>query len=138
MPIARLELTHLPYSGVAVGSSIGHAIGGLFSGGGSSAAPVEDQQAPPSQAQPMDSGLWSGSTANYSAEPAACETDIRNFRSCMDEQQGNISICGWYLDQLVCSVFTLFLRLKKKKKKSGMYISLTTLQKACQAAAKPY
>ena len=97
----------MSYSGVAVGSSIGHAIGGLFSGGGSSSAPVESQEASP-QAQPMDSGLWQGSTANAAAEPAACETDIRNFRACMDEQQGNLTICGWYLDQLVCSFSTFF------------------------------
>ena len=90
---------NIKYSGVAVGSSIGHAIGGLFSGGGSSSAPVENQQTTaPSQAQPMDSSLWQGAAA----EPAPCETDIRNFRGCMDEHQGNMAICGWYLDQLVC------------------------------------
>ncbi|KAL4991557.1 hypothetical protein BDW68DRAFT_152293 [Aspergillus falconensis] len=96
-------------AGVAVGSSIGHAIGGLFSGGGSS-APAETQQAPPAQAQPMDNGLWQGSATNSSWENPACATDVQNFRKCMDENQGNMSICGWYLDQL----------------------------KACQAAAKPY
>ncbi|OJJ61315.1 hypothetical protein ASPSYDRAFT_67140 [Aspergillus sydowii CBS 593.65] len=96
-------------AGVAVGSSIGHAIGGLFSGGGSS-APAENQQAPPAEAQPMDNSLWQSSATNSSWETPACETDIRNFRKCMDDNQGNMSICGWYLDQL----------------------------KACQAAAKPY
>ncbi|KAI9376255.1 hypothetical protein BJX61DRAFT_538953 [Aspergillus egyptiacus] len=96
-------------AGVAVGSSIGHAVGGLFSGGGSS-APAEAQQAPPAQAQPMDNGLWQSGAANSSWENPACETDVRNFRKCMDDHQGNMSICGWYLDQL----------------------------KACQAAAKQY
>ncbi|KAE8350283.1 hypothetical protein BDV28DRAFT_139417 [Aspergillus coremiiformis] len=95
-------------AGVAVGSSIGHAIGGFFSGG--SSAPAETQQAAPAQAQPMDTGLWQSNTANSSYTNPACETDVRNFRQCMDENQGNMSICGWYLDQL----------------------------KACQAAAKPY
>ncbi|KAJ5114686.1 hypothetical protein NUU61_000445 [Penicillium alfredii] len=96
-------------AGVAVGSSIGHAVGGLFSGG--SSAPAEPQQAaPPAESQAMDNGLWQSSAANSSYETPACETDVRNFRRCMDEQQGNLSICGWYLDQL----------------------------KACQAAAKPY
>ncbi|EAW09229.1 coiled-coil-helix-coiled-coil-helix domain-containing protein [Aspergillus clavatus NRRL 1] len=96
-------------AGVAVGSSIGHAIGGFFSGG-SSSAPAETQQAAPAQAQPMDSALWQGSATNSSWENPACETDVRNFRKCMDENQGNMTICGWYLDQL----------------------------KACQAAAKQY
>ncbi|KAL2219148.1 hypothetical protein M432DRAFT_638752 [Thermoascus aurantiacus ATCC 26904] len=96
-------------AGVAVGSSIGHAIGGLLSGAFGS-APAESQQAPPAQAQPMDNGLYQSSANNSAWETPACEADVRNFRKCMDENQGNLSICGWYLDQL----------------------------KACQAAAKPY
>ncbi|KAL1987753.1 hypothetical protein VTN96DRAFT_2593 [Rasamsonia emersonii] len=92
-------------AGVAVGSSIGHAIGSLFTGG-SSSAPAETQQAPAPQAQPMDSNLYQSNAW----ENSACETDVRNFRKCMDDNQGNLTICGWYLDQL----------------------------KACQAAAKQY
>jgi hypothetical protein len=87
------------YSGVAVGSSIGHAIGGFF-GGGSSSAPAEAQQAAATEAQPMDGGLYqSNSTTTW--ENPACATDVQNFRKCMDENQGNLTICGWYLDQLV-------------------------------------
>jgi hypothetical protein len=92
-------------AGVAVGSSIGHAIGGLFSGG-SSSPPAEAQQAPPLEAQPMDNSLYQ---SNAWTNPA-CETDVRNFRKCMDDNKGDLSICGWYLDQL----------------------------KACQAAARQY
>ena len=93
------------YSGVAVGSSIGHAVGGLFSGG--SSAPAEPQQAaPPADAQPMDNGLWQSRATNNSYENAPCGTDIKNFRQCMDDHQGNMSICGWYLDQLVCLTHT--------------------------------
>ncbi|KAJ5632922.1 hypothetical protein N7490_009261 [Penicillium lividum] len=96
-------------AGVAVGSSIGHAIGGFFGGG--SSAPAEAQQAPPpAQSQGMDSGLWQSSATNQSWENPACESNVRDFRNCMDENNGNIGICGWYMDQL----------------------------KACQAAAKPY
>lgn len=96
-------------SGVAVGSSIGHAIGGFFSGG--SSAPAEPQQTalPAADSHAMDSGLWQSSAANNSWQtPAACETDVRNFRACMDENQGNLSICGWYLDQLVSFLPPLF------------------------------
>ncbi|KAJ5624582.1 hypothetical protein N7510_000891 [Penicillium lagena] len=95
-------------AGVAVGSSIGHAIGGFFGGG--SSAPAETQQALPADTQAMDNGLYQSAATNQSWENPACETDVRNFRRCMDENQGNMGICGWYLDQL----------------------------KACQAAAKPY
>ena len=50
----------------------------------------------------MDNGLWQSSATNQSWENSACATDIRNFRQCMDENQGNMGICGWYMDQLVC------------------------------------
>lgn len=78
--------------------------------GGGSSAPAEPQQAAPAQAQPMDSGLYQSSATESSWENQACASNVRDFRNCMDENQGNMSICGWYLDQL----------------------------KACQAAAKPY
>lgn len=97
--LRRIILTVIFYSGVAVGSSIGHAIGGLFSGG--SSAPAEPQQAAPADSQPMDSGLWQSNAANTSYENSPCATDIRNFRQCMDDHRGDMSICGWYLDQLV-------------------------------------
>ncbi|KAF2723572.1 hypothetical protein K431DRAFT_292267 [Polychaeton citri CBS 116435] len=91
-------------AGVAVGSSIGHAIGGFF-GGGSSAAPAAPADQPLAQTESGQSTM----NSNYQA-PKVCETDISNFRRCMDENQGSLSICGWYLDQL----------------------------KACQAAASQY
>lgn len=85
------------YSGVAVGSSIGHAIGGLF-GGGSSSVPAESQQG--------DSSVVSSSTNGASSQsndwgPRSCESDARSFTRCLDENAGNMQICGWYLDQLV-------------------------------------
>jgi hypothetical protein len=96
------------YSGVAVGSSIGHAIGGMFGGG--SSAPAETQQAPAAPAQSMDNGLYqsNANSASYGETPA-CEVDVRNFRRCMDDNQGNMSICGWYLDQLVGFLSFFFL-----------------------------
>lgn len=50
----------------------------------------------------MDSGLFQSSATNSAWENPACATDVQNFRKCMDDHQGNMSICGWYLDQLVC------------------------------------
>lgn len=86
-------------AGVAIGSSIGHAIGGMFSGGGSSAAP---EAAAPVQAQ-------AAATQN-SSWGNNCSEATKSFTQCMDQQQGNMQICGWYLEQL----------------------------KACQAAASQY
>ncbi|RYP79562.1 hypothetical protein DL770_006608 [Monosporascus sp. CRB-9-2] len=85
-------------AGVAVGSSIGHAIGGLFSGGGSGepAPAPQDAQA----AQQQQQNQWGNN----------CAGATQNFTKCMDDQQGNMQICGWYLEQL----------------------------KACQAAASQY
>ncbi|KAK8204729.1 hypothetical protein IWZ01DRAFT_74667 [Phyllosticta capitalensis] len=73
-------------AGVAVGSSIGHAIGGFF-GGGSSA---------PAEAAPQQSAAAS---SEYQA-PKVCENDINSFKQCMDQNEGSLTICGWYLEQL--------------------------------------
>ncbi|KAG6060217.1 hypothetical protein E4U32_003595 [Claviceps aff. humidiphila group G2b] len=84
------------YSGVAIGSSIGHAIGGLFSGG-SSEAPAQPAQAQAVQSQAPEQ------TNN-------CAGVTQQFTKCLDDNNGNMQICNWYLEQL----------------------------KACQAAASPY
>lgn len=78
-------------SGVAIGSSIGHAIGGLFSGGGS--APAEQQQ---SNVAAQDQGASQQNWGNNN-----CAGATKQFTNCMDEHSGNMQICGWYLEQLV-------------------------------------
>ncbi|KAH7381583.1 hypothetical protein BKA66DRAFT_570717 [Pyrenochaeta sp. MPI-SDFR-AT-0127] len=79
-------------AGVAVGSSIGHAVGGWFSGGSSSA---------PAEAAPQNTDFAQQHQATSPAQQTgACATDVNNFRKCMDENQGSLTICGWYLDQL--------------------------------------
>ncbi|KAL8914160.1 MAG: hypothetical protein Q9171_001155 [Xanthocarpia ochracea] len=82
-------------AGVAVGSSIGHAIGGFF-GGGSSSAAAEPQQADNSMASQANKTGYQ----NNSWGPRSCETDAKSFTKCLDENGGNMQICGWYLDQL--------------------------------------
>jgi hypothetical protein len=81
-------------SGVAVGSSIGHAIDGFFGGG--SSAPAE-------QAPQQDNGV--AAQGNQQAQQnwgaRSCETDAKSFTQCLDQNQGNMQICGWYLEQLV-------------------------------------
>jgi hypothetical protein len=34
------------------------------------------------------------------AQSGPCANDVQSFRKCMDENQGSLTICGWYLDQL--------------------------------------
>ncbi len=89
----------LPCSGVAVGSSIGHAIGGFF-GGDSSNAARESQVAEnvgPSQVNNA------GDRANQWGA-SSCDTAAKQFTTCMNENGGDMQICNWYLDQLVrCS-----------------------------------
>lgn len=86
----------LSNSGVAVGSSIGHAIGGFF-GGGSSTAAAETQQADNSVAsQANDTGYQDNGWG-----PRSCEVDAKSFTKCLDENGGNMQTCSWYLDQLV-------------------------------------
>lgn len=83
------------HSGVAIGSSVGHAIGGLF--GGSSAPAEASPQAEQANAQQQQ---WGNN----------CAGATQSFTKCLDDNAGNMQICGWYLDQL----------------------------KACQAAASQY
>ncbi|KAK4124937.1 hypothetical protein N657DRAFT_643705 [Parathielavia appendiculata] len=86
-------------AGVAIGSSIGHVVGNGISslwGGSSSSAPE-----PATQAQAAQTNSTFGNN---------CAGVTEQFTKCMDEHGGNMSICGWYLEQL----------------------------KACQAAAKQY
>ncbi|PSS12465.1 hypothetical protein M430DRAFT_144731 [Amorphotheca resinae ATCC 22711] len=78
-------------AGVAVGSSIGHAIGGLFSGG--SSAPVEQPQA-------NNAVATQGQSAENNWGARSCDADAKQFTKCMDDNQGNMQICGWYLEQL--------------------------------------
>ncbi|KAL6712692.1 hypothetical protein ACN47E_000569 [Coniothyrium glycines] len=79
-------------AGVAVGSSIGHAVGGWF-GGGSSSAPAE--------ASPQNTDFAQAHQQTAPAQQTGpCATDVNSFRKCMDENQGNLTVCGWYLDQL--------------------------------------
>jgi len=87
-------------AGVAVGSVVGHtlsnAVGSLFGGSSAPEAPVA-QAAENASAQ---NNQWGNN----------CATATQSFTKCMDEHQGNMNICGWYLEQL----------------------------KACQAAASQY
>lgn len=69
-------------------------VGGMFGGSGSTDAVV-----PADQPVAQQENGYGTVNQNYQA-PVACQTDITNFRSCMDQNQGNLTICGWYLDQL--------------------------------------
>ncbi|KAK0254941.1 hypothetical protein LTR91_003919 [Friedmanniomyces endolithicus] len=83
-------------AGAVVGTSIGHALGGFF--GGSSqqeAAPAADSNQPLAQ---TNDGSYAVNSAY--APPQGCADDVKNFRGCMDENRGDLTICGWYLDQL--------------------------------------
>ncbi|KAL8896482.1 MAG: hypothetical protein Q9192_003075 [Flavoplaca navasiana] len=82
-------------AGVAVGSSIGHAIGGFFGGGSSSEAAGTQQADNSMAAQANDNGYQ-----NNSWGARSCETDAKSFTKCLDENGGNMQICAWYLDQL--------------------------------------
>lgn len=84
---------------MAVGSTVGHMVGagitGLFGGGGSS-QPAAAEAAPPAQPQVQaQSNSW-GDRSNVS-----CEADAKSFTKCMDDYNGDMTVCGWYLEQLV-------------------------------------
>lgn len=94
--LIECSLLMSPCSGVAVGSSIGHAVGGWFSGG--SSAPAEaSPQSTDFAAQHQDPAA---STSQMQQASGPCANDVNTFRKCMDDNQGSLTICGWYLDQL--------------------------------------
>ena len=67
--------------------------------GGGSSQPVEQQQQQPQAQQTQQESFGAG-----------CDYQAKNFTQCMDDTQGNMQACNWYLEQL----------------------------KMCQQAAKPY
>lgn len=74
-------------AGVAVGSTIGHTLGaGLTSMFGGSSAPAEQPQVQQSSFQQESN--------------RSCETDARSFTKCLEENNGNMQICDFYLQQL--------------------------------------
>ena len=46
----------------------------------------------------MDNALYSQSNTNTAT--GACAADIKSFTDCMNQNQGNMTICGWYMEQL--------------------------------------
>lgn len=118
-------------SGVAVGSSIGHAIGGFFGGGSSAPAePQQQDQSVAAQGQAQNNNNWGA---------RSCEADAKQFTKCLDDNQGNMQICSWYLEQLVSHLVLFAVR-------SGMNVanhpvlleSLPICRKPVLARVKPH
>ena len=84
------------FSGVAVGSSIGHAIGGFF-GGGSSGTTEAHQNDSNLANQAIDGNYLNNNISK------SCEPDAKAFTKCLGENKGEyqMTVCGWYLEQLV-------------------------------------
>ncbi|KAK3330930.1 hypothetical protein B0H66DRAFT_598451 [Apodospora peruviana] len=75
-------------AGVAIGSTIGHAVSGLFGGG--SSAPEQQSNSPVAAQQTENNSSWGNNCAGVTQQ----------FTKCMDDNSGNMQICGWYLEQL--------------------------------------
>ena len=64
-------------------------------GGGTSAAnekPVDE-----SLASQNNDSIYQSSAYG----PRSCDNNAKMFTKCLDENGGNMQICGWYLEQLV-------------------------------------
>lgn len=84
---------------MAVGSSIGHAIGGFF-GGGSSSAPAAEQQQPAVDNYSQSGSMYNANAAMQQEATGPCANDIKTFTNCMNQNNGDLNVCGWYLEQL--------------------------------------
>ena len=108
-----------PYSGVAIGSSIGHSIGGFFGGSSDNAATAESQGTNDNAAMGYDGGNTAATNANAHSTSSSwgapsCEQDARSFTKCLDQNGGNMQICGWYLEQLVRDIFLVLSYLARR------------------------
>ena len=73
-------------AGVGIGHVIGHSLTGLFG----SSAPAEQQPA-------------AAATSQETRGVIGCDADAKAFTKCMDDYKGDMTVCGWYFDQLkVC------------------------------------
>jgi coiled-coil-helix-coiled-coil-helix domain-containing protein 2 len=82
----------------------------LFGGSSSqqeSQAPVDPYS---TQAQGMNPELYGNQTSMQQQASGPCVPQVNGFKQCMESNNSDLNICGWYLDQL----------------------------KACQAAASKY
>ncbi|KAI8337134.1 hypothetical protein BC941DRAFT_470868 [Chlamydoabsidia padenii] len=75
-------------AGVAVGSSVGHAIGSLFTGGRK-----DDDQQQIQQIQPQQQ-------INQEPVNGSCDKDANAFARCLEDNTNDISACQRYLEQL--------------------------------------
>ena len=82
-------------AGVAVGSTIGHTLGagitGMF-GGSSSSAPAE--------AAPQQQQVAAYQQQQTQEQAKHCDADARSFTRCLEDNNGNMQICDYYLQQL--------------------------------------
>lgn len=81
-----------------MGSMLANSLSGVFGGGTNQ--PAEDQQRYQAPTQPEQNG------GNLTAQQQQqwgpnCQFATKDFTRCLDEQAGNMQICGWYLEQLV-------------------------------------
>ncbi|KAI9050367.1 hypothetical protein LZ554_005533 [Drepanopeziza brunnea f. sp. 'monogermtubi'] len=77
----------------AAGVAAGHAISNWMFGGSSAPAAEQAQQG-------AVANNTQASEQSSSWGPKACEGDVKQFTTCMNENKGNMQICGWYLEQL--------------------------------------
>ncbi len=67
----------------------------MFGGGSTPAEQSDNAVASQANNESNQSNQWG---------PRSCETDAKSFTQCLDQNQGNMQICGWYLEQLVSSM----------------------------------
>ena len=77
----------------------------MFGGGGSSSSEAAQPAAENNNVASQNAGGYGDS--NWGAA-RSCEADAKSFTQCLDQNGGNMQICGWYLDQLVCFSFLFF------------------------------
>ncbi|CAG8610727.1 9969_t:CDS:2, partial [Paraglomus occultum] len=91
-------------AGVAVGSTIGHTLGagisGLFGGRGESAPAPEQTQGQYTPQPQQQERYHSFDNNDDMRNQTACETDAKALTKCLQQNNHDINLCQWYLENL--------------------------------------
>jgi hypothetical protein len=73
----------------------------MFFGGSSAQQDTSAQVDPYANSQGMSQDMYGGNTnSTMQSQSGPCVPQVTGFKQCLDQNNGDLTICGWYLEQL--------------------------------------